>query len=426
MSNRPIIQAQVSSANMPSIHDLKASTSTGQEWETLLSELIDGVYKSDYDAYQGFLLTIQEGSKEVHHGLQTYKGLTKEEADEIVNISTLPQSLKLKKLQEMSTVNENAALDALLVADGYVKAIRYWLLKRHEPGYLPNPDDAVGREDDYLISVGISKLRAAEHCWPARSEVRINVKAETRKYPSEIVQQPMWTEDEAIISCLQDCIKVPQLSCQQSSSLNLTHSTKLCQSNNQQDPNQESIISTEPYLPDLYQDRNLGMESSTELCRSGYQQKPHLDVTLTIKAYTIALSNDESMRSDYQLEQMPSPIFKISDWRRAKRGGIELLVHRMLLDGSTTQIYELEADVQNDDEEALLAFWADFKGGRDAVVKSLTHHMLRILRHGNKSGPFEIQWVGYPDTPKHTTWEPYSKVKRCIPTELQRYLRNVS
>ncbi|KAI6082417.1 hypothetical protein F4821DRAFT_281822 [Hypoxylon rubiginosum] len=147
-------------------------------------------------------------------------------------------------------------------------------------------------------------------------------------------------------------------------------------------------------------------------------QQEHLALIASIQA---AKSHQTSSVHSLQRLRPPMnhPIHMIGEFRELRSGIVELLVYRrvMLPDGRVTirTSWEKEMTTQLQDEKAVLAYWNSL-GGRDAALGfRYYHYVFKVLAVNRKWRMLLIQWVGYPPSPPHITWEPYDKVKKSMP-----------
>lgn len=122
-----------------------------------------------------------------------------------------------------------------------------------------------------------------------------------------------------------------------------------------------------------------------------------------------------------------------------------LLKHRRLADGTVEVLvkwadepeedatYEPEEEIQRGAAEALYDYWKA-QGGRTERLfyKSKnpppeTYHVFKILGHQKQKTvfEFEVQWVGYPATPKNTSMETETKLKKICPSLVAEYWESV-
>ncbi|RYP75901.1 hypothetical protein DL771_002165 [Monosporascus sp. 5C6A] len=114
-----------------------------------------------------------------------------------------------------------------------------------------------------------------------------------------------------------------------------------------------------------------------------------------------------------------------------ERGAVELLVHWV---GETKEeaTWEPEEGIQKGAAEALYDYWKS-KGGRGrALFNELQlpeeYRVFKVLRHERRQRRgfhFEVQWVGYSDSPVDTTWEAETKLKTVAPGPLDEYWDSV-
>ena len=90
--------------------------------------------------------------------------------------------------------------------------------------------------------------------------------------------------------------------------------------------------------------------------------------------------------------------------------------------------WELEAEIQRGAAETLFDYWKTQGGRRRALFVNLrlreVYHAFRVLQHEKKRQGgfhFEVQWVGYSDSPIDTTWEAETKLKNSAPALLNEY-----
>lgn len=76
------------------------------------------------------------------------------------------------------------------------------------------------------------------------------------------------------------------------------------------------------------------------------------------------------------------------------------------------------------DEEKVLSYWASFPGGRDATVQSCAYHVFSVLDHRREARRrlLKVQWVGYPSSEPHATWEPIRSILNAAREIVIEYL----
>jgi hypothetical protein len=109
---------------------------------------------------------------------------------------------------------------------------------------------------------------------------------------------------------------------------------------------------------------------------------------------------------------------------------IELLVK--WVDGTEeTATWEPEVELQRGAAESVYEYWKK-QGGRSEVLfykqedpdHPAMYHVFDIISHQKKQpGGFllEVQWVGYPKTKDHTSFEPEARLKNIAPELLAEY-----
>ncbi|KXJ84833.1 hypothetical protein Micbo1qcDRAFT_70214 [Microdochium bolleyi] len=104
---------------------------------------------------------------------------------------------------------------------------------------------------------------------------------------------------------------------------------------------------------------------------------------------------------------------------------VDLLVH---WEGESVEVatWVPETEIQPGASELLFDYWEKV-GGRDQVLfknEEAKYHIFKILKHtGKPRGGFklECQWVGYPASKGHTSWETEAKLRGIAPELLKSY-----
>lgn len=120
-------------------------------------------------------------------------------------------------------------------------------------------------------------------------------------------------------------------------------------------------------------------------------------------------------------------------WSLGNDGSIEMLV-KWAGETEKEATWEPEEEIQRGAAEALYEYW-EAQGGRTEALfykpkKSPpeTYFVFKILGHQPKrKAPFdfEVQWVGYPATPRDTSKEPETKLKKICPHLVDEYWESV-
>ncbi|ORY61467.1 uncharacterized protein BCR38DRAFT_440273 [Pseudomassariella vexata] len=144
--------------------------------------------------------------------------------------------------------------------------------------------------------------------------------------------------------------------------------------------------------------------------------------------------DDDQGKAD-ELDEDVHEVKQLMRHRFDKNQTIEILVH---WEGETEEeaTWEPEDEIQRGAAETLYEYWNKL-GGRSEVLfnnkdgedaPNEVYYAFKILRHEKKKPggfQFEVQWIGYPDTPGNTTMESETKLKSVALPLLEEYWESV-
>jgi hypothetical protein len=104
----------------------------------------------------------------------------------------------------------------------------------------------------------------------------------------------------------------------------------------------------------------------------------------------------------------------------AHRVNKELSTVELFVEWVGTTSWEPERELQMQVPNLIFEYW-EGQGGREKATGLQEFHVFRILDSTNDPATYRVQWVGYPDTPKDTTWESKALLRRVAPIALGLY-----